>query len=925
MKKTILATSIMFSTLVLGTNVLVDSTTKVLAINTEQSKATNDKGIVQNKIRFIEEDGAYVENDDGNTITTYTGKKGDVIDLKIPSGYSLGNLNEKYYFENTDSIKEIVVTPQEIQNTIIFKNDGNETVGNIQISGKTNTKYQISKLQPPTGYYLGFNFWDTITFSALNKEHTIYVTDKQKVTNIVIFVDENGKEIKRDEITGRIGSRVNISDTSFEYDEYKLSPNQSENIVLKENNSEIKVNVVSNKKSNKLIFKDSKGKVISEKTISGGIGRSFMLHDFLPDGYYFLNGQDYQVTIEKDNAVREYTVVKSEIKNKLVFKDSKGNIIGEKIISGKNGSQFYVNQYLPNDYSLANDQERYMDFQDDESIIEIKVHKTKIMNKLIFKDENGKEIKKADFEGEYNEQYYIDDYLPEDYDFVNYDDRNLELKDDGSVIEIKVKKVYAKNLLIFRDTNGKIIHQEEVRGTIGETNYAYRYVPKGYHVKGDKSFVTDDKGTKFEFVIISDELSGYFSNYISYINEKGEEVERYPISGEYDDEITVNELNGYQLLSNKKIKIKTKNGYVHKILVKALSVKSKLTLVDYFTDEILETVELTQLNGTKITNNQIPNKYRIPSAHEHYVNANHLDQKIKVKRVVKTNINFIDSKGKGIDSQKEETLDKDTIKLKLPKGYKQATGNGHIMADYRSDNYNVLVVPTGESVDKPTVSKPGPKPTPNPAPKPQPGQANKDSVTTQVNFVDKTTKQKVHTYSVQGKHGQTVEIKVPTEYELSDASNSKLTLDKSKKSVDIYVVKKKNSSSATQTYNATVLTKKTVSLFDKNGKLINNRALGFNSSWRVNQKLTHHGETYYRVATNEYVKTQDVVEYQPVNSAIQTKVGGYKSLYDINGKKNGNRALAAKTAWFTDRSANINGEKMYRVATNEWVKAIDIM
>ena len=67
------------------------------------------------------------------------------------------------------------------------------------------------------------------------------------------------------------------------------------------------------------------------------------------------------------------------------------------------------------------------------------------------------------------------------------------------------------------------------------------------------------------------------------------------------------------------------------------------------------------------------------------------------------------------------------------------------------------------------------------------------------------------------------------------------------------------------------------------------------------------------------------MEYENVNSTVNTKTGSAKYLYDINGKRSEKRALAGNTAWFSDRSAIINGEKMYRVATNEWVKASDII
>jgi len=57
---------------------------------------------------------------------------------------------------------------------------------------------------------------------------------------------------------------------------------------------------------------------------------------------------------------------------------------------------------------------------------------------------------------------------------------------------------------------------------------------------------------------------------------------------------------------------------------------------------------------------------------------------------------------------------------------------------------------------------------------------------------------------------------------------------------------------------------------------------------------------------------------------ITTNGGSFKRLYTIDGKVVTNRGLSTGSKWFTDQYATINGEKMLRVATNEWVKASDI-
>lgn len=52
--------------------------------------------------------------------------------------------------------------------------------------------------------------------------------------------------------------------------------------------------------------------------------------------------------------------------------------------------------------------------------------------------------------------------------------------------------------------------------------------------------------------------------------------------------------------------------------------------------------------------------------------------------------------------------------------------------------------------------------------------------------------------------------------------------------------------------------------------------------------------------------------------------GLFKQLYTLEGSKITNRGLAGNSSWQTDQYAVINGETMYRVATNEWLKLSDI-
>ena len=127
---------------------------------------------------------------------------------------------------------------------------------------------------------------------------------------------------------------------------------------------------------------------------------------------------------------------------------------------------------------------------------------------------------------------------------------------------------------------------------------------------------------------------------------------------------------------------------------------------------------------------------------------------------------------------------------------------------------------------------------------------------------------------------------------------------------------------------ATFNTKDNVPLYERNSddtmSRVGNRALSSNSTWFSNSKLTIDGKSYYQVATNEYVKADQVYPYNAVKLGIRTNADSNKILFNAHGDKVTNRGLAANINWFTDRVIELNGTKYYRVATDEFVNANDV-
>ncbi|CAJ1187140.1 hypothetical protein CPR19088_GLDEOEPO_00335 [Companilactobacillus paralimentarius] len=110
-------------------------------------------------------------------------------------------------------------------------------------------------------------------------------------------------------------------------------------------------------------------------------------------------------------------------------------------------------------------------------------------------------------------------------------------------------------------------------------------------------------------------------------------------------------------------------------------------------------------------------------------------------------------------------------------------------------------------------------------------------------------------------------------------------------------------------------------LYDGNGKATST-TLPKQTLWKIDRKLTVDGTTYYRVASNEWIKENDGIEIFPEVDTITTR--RQAKLYTSAGKEITDRSLAPNTSWYTDRVGIVNNENMRRVATDEWVSFNDL-
>lgn len=118
------------------------------------------------------------------------------------------------------------------------------------------------------------------------------------------------------------------------------------------------------------------------------------------------------------------------------------------------------------------------------------------------------------------------------------------------------------------------------------------------------------------------------------------------------------------------------------------------------------------------------------------------------------------------------------------------------------------------------------------------------------------------------------------------------------------------------------------SLYRNDGTPVKNRALSPNTAWVTDQRLTYNGQTYYRVATNEFANADSVVYTyggQTANGIVRVKQWGAAS-YSRNDQgfyRNGQANLGGNTTWKYNHTENSNGLTYYQIANNVWINSND--
>ncbi|WP_334330027.1 leucine-rich repeat domain-containing protein [Companilactobacillus sp. HBUAS59699] len=124
----------------------------------------------------------------------------------------------------------------------------------------------------------------------------------------------------------------------------------------------------------------------------------------------------------------------------------------------------------------------------------------------------------------------------------------------------------------------------------------------------------------------------------------------------------------------------------------------------------------------------------------------------------------------------------------------------------------------------------------------------------------------------------------------------------------------------------TLITKKSdsIPIYNQNGEKISDQTLNKLTKFNVTQKNVVDGETYYEISDGNWIKASDVRDYTKESGVLQTESNSNKFILNCNGIRL-NRALKETTDWIYDGSAEFDGTKYYRVATDEWVSANDVV
>ena len=266
-----------------------------------------------------------------------------------------------------------------------------------QVTLKDNTGKFLAIIDTPTIYDSNKSVRSTIDgivqaeIDKLNKlNHTLYETpkiisdgdDDYSIANatyvvnnespskigLINYVDQDGKVVKTDQVSGKVGDKVDVKISLP--DGYELA-NKDEQVpstitVGDDGIKTININIkkIPVTKTGTINYIDPDGKVVKTDQVSGKVGDKVDVNLSLPDGYELANKDEQipsSITVGEDGIntitiqVKKLPVVQT---GSINYVDQDGKVIKTDTISGKVGDQINVNLSLPDGYELANKDEQ---------------------------------------------------------------------------------------------------------------------------------------------------------------------------------------------------------------------------------------------------------------------------------------------------------------------------------------------------------------------------------------------------------------------------------------------------------------------------------------------------------------------------------------------------------------------------------------
>ena len=368
---------------------------------------------------------------------------------------------------------------------IVAANDG--SIVPNQVTLKDNTGKFLAIIDTPTIYDSNKSVRSTIDgivqaeIDKLNKlNHTSYETPKiisvgdddysianatyvvsQSKTGLINYVDQDGKVVKTDQVSGKVGDKVDVKISLP--DGYELANKDEQvpsTITVGENGiGTINVNVkkIPVIKTGTINYIDPDDKIVKTDQVSGKVGDKVDVKLSLPDGYELAN-KDEQVpstiTVGDDGIktininIKKIPVIKTGTINYI---DPDGKVVKTDQVSGKVGDKVDVKLSLPDGYELANKDEQVPSTitvgENGIGTINVNVKKIPVIKTgtINYIAPDGKVVKTDHVSGKVGDKVDVKLSLPDGYELANKDEQvpsNVTVTKDGiKTITVTIKKI----------------------------------------------------------------------------------------------------------------------------------------------------------------------------------------------------------------------------------------------------------------------------------------------------------------------------------------------------------------------------------------------------------------------------------------------------------------------------------------------------